>query len=260
MPYTDSTLYRVKILYNDTSACAGGLVIIDAAGAIIDRKGNFVWFLPPDTGLNLQPGRQYAARPSLNDLRMTATGTFTMLNEAIAEERDLQGRILWQAPLPKPEGSSIVPDTAFNYHHCFKKLANGDYMVLDREKRLRNLPVPADAATGTGKVIIEDEIIREFDAGGKQVWKWSSEDYFDSLELQQMLLTGPDWVLIDKTPGGHMNAFDVDEKNHWVYASFRNVSRVVKIDMKTWPGALCLGQGCKDKRAKQRQGLFCQTA
>ena len=225
--YVNKKFCRVRILQNDSLANAGGLISLDMAHTVIDRQGNFVWFLPPDSGTHEQRDTARHPVPVLNDLYITPFGTVTSINGARdeAEERDLRGKILWQAP-PRSafsEDSSNI-DPPYDYHHCFKRLSSGNYVVMDRINVSKL--VPGD----TMNVLVASEILRELDAKGSLVWSWSSENYFDTAELKKMIRSEPDPAVLNPTPGGHMNAFDVDEKNGFVYAGFRNVSRVIKID------------------------------
>jgi hypothetical protein len=51
---------------------------------------------------------------------------------------------------------------------------------------------------------------------------------------------------VDPTPGGHLNAFCADEINGYIYAGFRNVSRIIKIEKKTGKVIATWGAGMKD--------------
>jgi len=262
-PHVDRNFYRIRVTTNDSLANSGGLVTLDNERVIIDRAGNFVWFLPPDSGQRkLNTTRQSLPDNLVSDLQVTPNGTITVINHFKAQELDLNGHILWHAPWGSnkagtPSGNM---DNPYLYNHCLKKLASGNYMVIDRQKVTKTIPPgtkQANATTDTtGKVVMADEIVREFDKNGKLVWNWNSGDYFDSIELQDILRSKSDSFLQDPTPGGHMNAFDVDEKNGFVYVSFRNVSRVVKVDKKTGKVVCSWGNKMKYNGSPNGEGFF----
>jgi Arylsulfotransferase (ASST) len=250
----DTSICRVKVLINDTGANSGGLIILDRDQSIVDRDGNFVWYMPMDFTAQAvlhshgKPGYGYS------DLRITSAGNLTLLAGSQAMEVDLNGNIIWQAP-PR---SAFSPDTLkldrpYDYHHCFEKLASGNYMVLGRKSVLK----PAGSGyNDTAQTIVADEMILEFDTSGKLVWQWNSDVYFDSVEIKNLMGLKPDSGLIDLRPGGHLNAFYADEKNGFVYAGFRNVSRVIKIDKKTGQVVCEWGSGMKYHGAPNADGFF----
>lgn len=132
-PYVNKNFCRVRVTQNDSLTHAGGLIILDEARVIIDRNGNFVWYLPPDNDGRTKPAMGRGSSVLINDLRVTPQGTVTLINATRAEERDLKGNILWQAPRQlnsAPTVTGSVPHYG-RYNHCFKKLGNGDYMVIE---------------------------------------------------------------------------------------------------------------------------------
>lgn len=276
-------MIRVRVLQNDSTLNAGGLITLDVPRVIVDRNGNFVWFLPPDTGNAQQAPIGFSRAPSslirsqnitnfasissiTNDLRFSPAGTITLLDRGKAEERNLKGNILWRAPNQVNLNSDQIDETKrYEYSHCFKKLANGNYMVIAggnaffARSILGNLDTvndKKDMGNDDGEIIVGYEMIEEFDRNDSLVWSWSSKNYFDSIELKSMLSSKPDKGLLNRTPGGHMNAFDVDEKNGFVYAGFRNVSRVIKIDKKSGQVVCAWGAGIKYRGAPNGNGFF----
>ena len=246
----DKKQYRVRVTQNDTAANAGGLIMLDM-GRCIDRNGNFVWFFPPEPagkGDPLPPPGPMA----MGDLRLTPAGTLTLLN-GTAEETDLAGRVLWKAP-PAVNIATATAKTGplTGYHHCFKKLLNGNYMAMT----LNTFAVGDSTPGSDDKPTIAYETIKEFDRYGKLVWNWSSRNYFDSTELAMMLQHKPDLGLVNPQPGGHTNAFEADERNGFVYASLRNVSRVIKIDKKTGKVVCAWGDNMNYRGAKNGDGFF----
>ncbi len=243
--------YRADILLNDPAKNSGGLITLDMAHTIIDRDGNFIWFLPLDTGENIKKELRSMHNRTINDISVTKSGTVTLINSARGEERALNGKFIWISPKQIPTGKdSVFNRSSYNYHHCFRKLSSGNYMILDKEiiskpatmfgaihPLYRHVP-GADSSI----ILIANEMIKEFDKKGNMVWKWSSENYFDNNELKNVLRKKPDSGLLNSVPGGHLNAFEVDEKNGFVYAGFRAVSRVIKIDKDSGNVVLSWGQ------------------
>jgi hypothetical protein len=256
-PYVDRNQCRVRVTENDSTANAGGLIILDEARVIVDRAGNFVWYLPASANAHQQTGRRHGAA-AINDLRFTPQGTLTMINGTQAEERDLRGKLVWQAPDQSTLGTDLTGHNASHshYNHCFKKLGNGNYMVIDNITVLKPASFFGKNASDTSKISMADEILQEFDHTGHLVWSWDSDSYFDSAEIQSTVKSAGDRELLSHEPGGHMNAFDVDEKNGFVYAGFRHVSRVIKIDKSTGKVVCAWGENMRYSGAKNGDGFF----
>ena len=241
-PTVDKKSFKVNVLQNNAPN-TGGLIVLDLCGNIIDRNGNPVWFCPMPPEINTDNTVSGFTVFHNNAMRVTPAGTITSIMNRKAQERDLNGNVIWQAPMRVNNVTDTLKYLSpFAYHHCFKKLASGNYMVIDQDNlavpdsvvnlRRDGAPFNIIARSTGGSSLVVDETIKEFDATGKLVWSWSSEKYFSNAELSRMLQTRPDSTLLHREPGGHMNVFDVDEQNGFVYAGFRNVSRVIKIDKK----------------------------
>lgn len=264
-PITDKKLMRARVLQNDSLANAGGLIVLDLICGIIDRKGNFVWFLPDYLGPPVKYDEKLPPTVAFNDLRISRFGTLTLLNNGKAEEMDLRGNVLWMAPKrPEFNPDSLNTGHAYQYHHCFKRLESGNYMVIDRATDFRsalsvfghnNSSVPG-TKNDTEKVEVTYEIIKEFDSDGNLVWNWSSENYFDFPSLNQLITQQSDPGVISNGAGGHMNTFEADEKNGFIYAGFRNASRIIKIDKRTGHVVCAWGAGANYRDAPNAEGFF----
>jgi hypothetical protein len=236
--HVNKDFYRTRVIYNDSSANAGGLIVMDMTHSIVDRDGNFVWYLPPDTEKVQQALAPHSLDVITDDMRMSPFGTITCIISGRAQEKDLKGKLLWQAPLMDSVSDSSDTRHRYHYHHCFQRLSSGNYMALDRDSVYIHID--------TGYVYIEDEIIREFDKNKNQVWSWSSEHYLDSIEIKKIIESKSDSGILDPTPGGHLNAFYADEENGYVYAGFRNISRIIRIEKKTGKVVSEWGEGMKN--------------
>jgi hypothetical protein len=92
-----------------------------------------------------------------------------MINGTQAEERDLRGKLVWQAPDQSTLGTDLTGHSASHshYNHCFKKLGNGDYMVIDNISVLKPASFFGKNASDTSKISMADEILQEFDHMGQ---------------------------------------------------------------------------------------------
>ncbi len=241
-----SDLPRLNILVNDTNNQAGGIITVDCYHAAFDREGNQDWYLPryreqKDNGV------------SFRNLRITPSGTVIFIQHqglSIAKECNLSGDVLWRAP----DNGEFSGDSTEHYHHDFKKLYNGNYMALSAKFLEKKIPEKYDSTTkekeirnGELNARMEYGGIVEYNPSGKLVWSWGSENYLTDEDLFAIPVapdtmfppTGRQGVTQDGKKknlisiGGHLNGFSADSKNEYVYAGFRNLSRVVKIEKKT---------------------------
>lgn len=202
-----------------------GYVLLDQQRSMIDLKGRLVWRMPRIKGLGVE--QPYNVR----DLRMTKEGTFTaIITSGIAVEFDRDGNILWLAP----GSQNLKEHTSENYHHDFRKLNNGNYMVLSEANEKVLLPVSIkDTAKYNGMQNVVKEAgkyyflgtfgtIVEYDANGKEVWKWNSANYF-----ARQLMNG--W----NSKITHLNAFYYDETLDKVYMGFRSINLILEVNRKT---------------------------
>jgi hypothetical protein len=175
-PAVDEKSFRIRVLQNDSTSEAGGLIVLDMSGNIIDRSGKFVWYLPiatqnePDPHLTLNDtGTGFRSLENF-DMRITPIGTVTFLNGARAEERDLNANLIWKAPYRHDyHFDSLNTGLPYRYHHGFKRLSNGNFMVLDKatfiksKAQMGSQNAPAEKSTDTGSFDLAYEIIKEFD-------------------------------------------------------------------------------------------------
>lgn len=234
-------LVRLEVTKNDAAANAGGLIINDLTSSIYDRNGKLVWFLPP---ANMAPGSTGSARlfeREVRNLSLTPAGTITYLQADKAVECDLNGNILWRTP----ETAQVSGALTELYNHDFQRLPDGNYMVLGNTDEGREpledlLPANYDSAAmqrrypqrlkeddGRQYVEIHYGTVIEYDRQGKVVWSWNSKSYFGREAAVNGRLTS------GYEPDAHINSFYVDEKDEFVYLSFRNVSQIIKVEKST---------------------------
>ncbi|HWB65042.1 MAG TPA: aryl-sulfate sulfotransferase, partial [Chitinophagales bacterium] len=178
--------------------------------------------------------------------------TLTWIGGHTGNESDLNADLTWISPMQMP--NKMFSAFGDFYHHDFKRLANGHYMVLGSDYMMKPLPTWLDVSklavdTAGGNRIVKTagaftlyknddnygalvnlETINEFDKNDQLVWQWKSEDYLMPAEVFQKGLN-LDTAITQQLP--HLNAFWNDDKNGFVYASFKNLDRIVKIDKKT---------------------------
>jgi hypothetical protein len=222
--YSDTSLYKTLVItksekYKDI------LILQDFAPVMYDANGELVWFIPDIPGI-IGQGR------SIRNLQPTNTGTFTLQNDYGAFEFDYHGKILWRAP----DKGTISGDTSEHYHHDFIKLQNGHYLITGTEIIQRPVPLGADTTNfkSDNTVVRKDGIfykkidcptLIEFSADSQIVWSWKSSQHIDDRDY-----------FMKKFPSGqynsnpHLNSFYFDEKHRLIYLSFRNYSRVVKLE------------------------------
>ncbi len=273
-PYLIHQKLRLHIVQNDSSCSSGGLIIVDGFHCIFDRSGDLVWFLPPTK-------MPFGGLPETEDLNVTRAGTITALGNENGFEVDLTGRLIWKTPF-KTKSKPLIPFGDF-YNHDLKRLPNNHYMVIGRDNRWKKLPdeynitkipylgdstnwhpIQFDDGTsatemargyylrkdsGGYDLLLNMGDIVEYDKNDTVVWRWSANDYLKTEDIfpkNEHLNPG----IKDQDP--HLNGFSVDAKNEYVYASFRKLDRIVKIEKKT--GKVIYSWGAKMSSGEAKDG------
>ncbi|MBZ0098541.1 MAG: aryl-sulfate sulfotransferase, partial [Taibaiella sp.] len=248
-PRADTTATKLKVL-NAASGFKDLFIFLDNTRTLYNLDGEPLWFIPPIAGIT---DKQYQIR----DLKLTSANTITFLaSDAYACEIDYHGKLLWRAP---DDGRISGAKTEY-YHHELTRLANGNYMVagnkyIDRPwpagldtgiKQNRNIIVGADSLYTK----VEIGTIIEYDPAGNIVWSWESGNYLVNADLFTLL---PDTSILTDS---HLNAFYFDEVCSMIYASFRDIDRVVKIHYPS--GKVVAEYGCRyyDNEKIKGDGLF----
>ena len=224
VPDVDTTHRRLRIL-EKAKKYRDAYVFVDGNRVLYDMQGNPVWFLPDD--LNDE-------KMEIRDLKASPQGTITYLIGNHPHEINYDGTVLWEAP----DNGAVSGSNIEGYHHEFTRFSTGNYMLLGNEY------VTVDAAemknnrlvvTGEKNVLPQDTMWRklprntlgtiiEYDHAGNVVWSWKTSDhvYGSDLIYHKRVVDRPDLSL-------HENSFFFDEKEHTIYYSYRNISRVIKI-------------------------------
>jgi hypothetical protein len=255
--FFDKNLIELNVLKNDSVLNNGGLIVLDCIHAAVDRNGNVVWYLPKINWHWSVNKKIYEIKPQVLDLRFTLQGTVTFIADSSAMECDIHGNVLWKAP----NNGSVSGGESESYNHDFKRLPNGNYMVLGN-KFWRKLPSYSDTAIVDAKYPVrvvrngveygkaEFGTLIEYDRKGNLVWNWSSENYLDKNPLLPLKDSGMFELK------AHVNAFSTDRKNEFVYVGFRDISRVIKIEKKTGRVVYSWGEKLLSGEARDGAGFF----
>jgi hypothetical protein len=245
----DSTKYRLKILqpsedYKDM------FVSLDGGGVFYDFKGKPVAYIPEVNGLT----------GFVADMGFTDDSTITFNFGPNGREITLNGDILWKLPDYNIVNTSGDPD---KYHHAFIKLSNGHYMTLGSEYVYSKVVSTPD----TSYVLLSDSKTRpegysmgyygtiiEFDKDGKVVWYWKDTKNLIGTDFDYYAANNPDSI---QRFDPHCNSIFFDEKNGFVYMSYRNLNRIIKIDYKTRNIVAVYGENFKTGVPSKGSGYFC---
>lgn len=227
-----------------------GLYLIDQTRNIITSKGQELWRMPILKNLSL------TSESNMRDLRMTKSGTFTVLiAPSIAIEFDKDGNILWMAP------HSTLTDTNQyeKYHHDFRKLNKGTFMVMSEtegssiikvSKEQQNLLLKSQKIKLENNTLYYNDVfgtLIEYSTNGEVLWKWSSKDF-----LTEQVLDG--WI----PEGPHSNAFFFDEVKKHIYFGFKNLGLILKIEYPSGKVIKTFGLQLSNNQLVTSQGVFAQ--
>ena len=253
-PRVDTTKTRLTILQG-SDINKDDYVAIEGGGVIYDMKGNPVWCIADSGGLG----------NNVSDIKFTPQGTITFMIDQAGYDIDYNGKLLWHTPSSDSVNGSAGPDY---YHHEFTRLANGHYMILGMEYLFFKKIVTKDSTYFTttidkithtkfnGGARVKNRarfgILIELDEAGNVVWSWKSSQYLLSSDYMNYW---PADTNLRYDP--HDNAFYFDEKNHAIYLSYRELSRIVKIDYPSGKVLNAYGEIFRAGIPSTGNGLFC---
>jgi hypothetical protein len=226
---------RVRVNRNDSAAHNGGLITYDYHGLIVERNGNPVWFLP------VGPKNEYTPEDKVRDIRITNASTCTFITQRNAFEITYDGRILWRAP----QVFSGSKDNIETLHHGVERMKNGH--LLTAGNHTVRIPVPGDTATAKG----EFGVIAEYDRMGKLVWKWDLYEHLNPADYRFVNTGANQWIVAT-----HLNAFTLAENDTVVYAGFRDLDRVMKINRNNGQVLASWGKKLKSGEAHSGDNFF----
>ncbi|HLA58483.1 MAG TPA: aryl-sulfate sulfotransferase, partial [Puia sp.] len=241
---------KLTVNSNKPGRHAGGFIAIDNTRTIFNRRGEPVWTLPEIPGF-IDDFTQ------TRDLKMTNENTITLLANQTPIEIDFKGNVIWKGPSPFVlEGDTIV------FHHDLKKDKEGNYYVLGNKYVYRNVLVklPHDVVVNEDMVLVKDSavfrktevgVLLKFDKNNNVLWYFDCNAYFKDIDLN-----------FKKSESGfpnfnsHANAFSVNEAGTKAYIGFRDLSRIIKVDMKTKTVLATYGEKYPSGDAQYANDLF----
>lgn len=244
----DTARYRLRIM-KPSKAYKDMYISIDGGGVIYDLSGNAMAYIPEVNDLG----------GFVADLDFTADSTLTHNYIRSVYEFNLNGDIIWRSPEHTTVNTGVGPEI---FHHAVTKLRSGHYMTLGMEHLPSKLIVRSDTsyidfsrtqpmAEGYKKGIYGT--IVEFDKNGKVVWSWKDIDHLTRKDLAYFAATADSNYNFDP----HSNSFFFDEENGFVYLSYRNLSRIIKIDYRTSEIVAIYGENFKPGATSYGRGYFC---
>jgi hypothetical protein len=240
---------RFDVKTNKEDEHAGGLISVDYARSILNRRGKVVWTLPNIPGV-------VDSATQIRNLSITKDNTLLFLTLKRAVEINMHGDVMWKAP----EKFVFNKDTLM-YHHDFKKTNRGTYMVLANRPVLRKVTGPHMESQNRENEVFNIngvphrkalvDILLEFDGNGKVIWYWDANNY----------ITDEDFNFKKDKDGyarfsAHGNAFSENHEGTKVYIGFRDLSRIIKIDKATKKVELSYGEKYPSGDPKFANGLF----
>ncbi len=188
-----------------------GILLIDGLKLAINMKGKPVFYL------------NYQFDHTIRDINITKQGSITLVDNRLGEikEISLKGEMLWLGP-ERSDGEFQKGD---KFHHEFEKLSTVSYLVAGK-RRLENIETNFDFSNISGQTICETII--EFDQDKNEVWRFNLLP-----ELKRQFNISPTTQMFNPDRLGHLNGLAYDDKNKFVYASFKTFSSVFKIEKET---------------------------
>ncbi len=262
IPDVDSNVARLRIL-SHAEKYKDAYVFLDFSKVLYDMEGHPVWFLPHSANLRFD---DKAVRDL--KLTQFGTITFVSGGKD-AYEINYDGEILWKAPnngavsgdttehynheftrlsnghymiagtqytwLDQPgPGGAPVPPTVPGTTPTSGPVKNPPGANVPQPNPPMPNPGPggqAPATTGDPSKmrhrmnpILPMGTIMEYDEKGNLVWSWKSTSYFRGSDVLNYM--GKNNRPISDI---HQNSFFFDEKEKVIYASYRNISRLLKI-------------------------------
>lgn len=232
-PDPEKNTQRFPVRTQNAQTAHDQIRFLDYSRVAINSEGEIIWHLPENEKYTNQ---------NLRNLSMTDRGTLTFLSDRDCQEISLTGVPLWIAP----RNANISGDTLEYYHHEFKRLSNGNYMVLGKSY--------ADQEIDFGDQIVSKvplSSIIEFNAQGDTVWTWISDRY---ITVEDIRKEGAK-VKLGNTYG-HMNSFYFDEPSGLIYASFRDINTIIVIDKASKRVLRSYGDKVPSDSTKTGRGTF----
>lgn len=228
--------YRLRIEKTGELPSEFNYIFTDKPGIISDPEGELVWF-HPDNSISRLFNLQIYKDGSLAYLR--PKGRKKGNENLVYEEISLEGKQRWRGP----DNGTVSGDSSEYYHHDFQLLSNGKRMLIGNEYVDKYFG--KDSSSVSTKIKYGTLII--YDSTGTVLWKWHSHKH---LADEDVFSEG-----IKDNPV-HLNGFYYEEKMGVIYASFRYLDRVVKIDKESGKILESYGRKMPSGAAEYGDGLL----
>lgn len=223
----DFTEVNLKVNFAKPDRFSKDYISLDNTRSIFDRNGNKVWSMPMISGI-------VDHKSQVRDIKLTKESNITFLTDKNIYEIDFMGNVIWSGPQPCKIGKDTV-----KFHHAFTKDKEGYYWVLGNYKTYRKVLSKIDEKvlpfvdgiliTDTGVYRkIEMDVLLKFNKDHKLLWYWNANAYLKDIDLNYTKNS-------DSVPefSVHSNAFSINNSGTVAYVGMRDMSRIVKIDIKT---------------------------
>ena len=184
------------------------IIFLDYSAMAIDKKGNPVWFLPVNT--------DSLSKLIIRDIELSSAGTITYLDVNGAYEKDLRGKMLWKAP----DDGRISGSKREEYHHEFKKINDGSYLICGSMYKAKMEDVSLNSATS-----IRYNTLIHYNSDGTIRWNWNE---LSSLKNDSIFNKSR-----QKAQGSHNNGFVITSDGSKIFMSFKNLSDVLLLNVTT---------------------------
>lgn len=211
--YNDEQKFKLKQTYNDKTSYKEGIIWCDLYHVAIDRAGKVVWQFPL-INKGLERGR------AMRDLHLYPNGNLTFITDTNIYYISKDLEVLWCL---QDKNRQLLKRFA-NYHHSFKRLDNGNFIVL-QAKRYMFKPLNGDTASA---IKFDDDYVVEYNPKGEIVWKWVTSEHFNLNLIKELAA-----IKNTKIISIHLNSLSVDETGNFIYLGYRDLSRIIKVDKKT---------------------------
>ncbi|MAV64767.1 MAG: hypothetical protein CBC84_002145 [Pelagibacteraceae bacterium TMED124] len=204
----------VQVIYIDEENYSSGYTFVD--DVVIDMYGNPVLFMPAHS-----PTRHFIFTEQLDNGDFLGIGYGSNYGGVIV---DIYGEIIYN-----------TDPSLGNVHHDFRSMGNGNFIGLIYSNVRDTAPAGSWTTSFEQNGLYEirwlyDEIV-EFDSLGNEVWRWSTNDYFNKIDFDPNWFDPNDFLLnpSDTFDWTHCNAVFYDNQESAIYLSSRHLSRITKI-------------------------------
>lgn len=208
---TDPAFFRSVVDISEKDGYRDGIIFLDYMGMAINRKGEPVWYMPvsKDSLDNLK----------MRNIKMTAAGTITYLDNTDCFEKDISGNIAWKAP----NDGRVSGDKLEYYHHDFFKMKDGSYITSGY--RFVNEPNFYNNSVTTK---VRYNTLIQYNNNKEILWWWDESKHADKRSLY-----GDSGGEATEVAGTHLNGVAYYEPDDAFILSFRDNSSILKVSHKT---------------------------